>query len=85
MTPLVLNLGAGQEKLRLNLEVEAGCCAACTKEPIEERLTMEIEYSGVPCTVIICRHCLGEHSPDLLSIIEAPREPKRRLFGKRRP
>jgi len=75
MNRCTLSLNTG-ESLTFAIETE-GLCGICLKEPSAEHLDMTLAtgriHKGEPesVRVTMCRHCLSEHAPQLLAVLEA--------------
>lgn len=61
---------SGRETLRLDLTVPDEFCCICSKLPRSERLLLDVVYDGESARVSICRDCLAEYAPAMLSEIE---------------
>lgn len=71
--PMLATVGDALETLRLDYTVAPGLCSCCRMKPMAEALDLELQsaLTGERVQVTICRHCLSEHVPHLLEIIEA--------------
>lgn len=60
---------SGVETLRLDLSIPDEFCSICKKVPII-RLTLDLLVDGERFRVSVCRDCLAEYAPELLTEIE---------------
>lgn len=61
----------GAPTLGLDLTVPQGTCCCCRTESDVQHLSMEIVYDGDEYRLSLCRFCLSEHAPELLSAVES--------------
>lgn len=61
-----------KETLRLNFIVQPPLCCNCQKLPIAESLSLTIQdkRTGEYHDVVLCRHCIAEHAPNLLAELD---------------